>query len=589
MHDSRSSVRKQRGAAVRRAEAALRDEGERARVVMALVGDAVVTVDTAGIVTAMNPAAEQMTGWPEAEAVGRPLGDVFGILDGETRQPNACPAAAAMREDRAIALDTRSVLVRRDGGECGVEHAAAPLHDAAARVVGAVLVFHDICLARATAQRMAYEARHDGLTALPNRSLLRDRLSQAVILARRYQRRAALLYIDLDRFKAVNDTHGHLVGDVLLRVVAGRLQACVRNSDTVSREGGDEFLVLLAELEDVADAARCAEKLLAALAEPVTIGGSRIVATPSIGIGIYPDDGEDAETLVASADTAMYHAKQRGRNNYQFFTPDMNARALARSALEAELRRALRDGQLVLHYQPKVDLASGALAGAEALLRWQHPLRGLLLPGEFMPLAEECGAVVAIGEWALGEACRQATAWQRTGLAVGCIAVNVSAAEFRAPGFVDSVRTGLGACGLPPSQLEIEIGDGVLADDARFAERRLDELKALGLRVACDGFGTGRASLADLKRLRVDTYNIDRSFVGGMLADPADADLVGAIIDIGRRLHRRVLAQGVETAAQAEHLRAEHCEAAQGYRFGKPLGAADFAGRVAGRPRAACV
>jgi len=587
MHDHpRSSALVELSAALCRAEAACRGERERARVVMALVADAVVTVDPVGVVTSMNPAAEQLTGWPEREALGRPLGDIFGILDGDTRQPNPCPAAAAMREDRAVALDTSSVLVRRDGSECGVEHAAAPLHDAAARVAGAVLVFHDVCLARATAQRMAYEARHDVLTALPNRSLLRDRLSQATILARRHQRRVALLYIDLDRFKAVNDTHGHLVGDALLRAVAQRLQGCVRNSDTVSRQGGDEFIVLLAELEDVQDAARCAEKVLAALAEPVIIDGNHIVATPSIGISIYPDDGDDVEAVVGNADTAMYHAKQSGRNNYQFFTPDMNARALARSALEAELRRAVRDGQLLLHYQPKVDLASGAITGAEALLRWQHPARGLLLPGEFVPLAEECGVIVAIGEWALGEACRQASAWQQARLEIGRIAVNVSAAEFRAQGFIDSVRAGLDGCGLPPSQLEIEIDAGALTGDTGLAECQIDELKAMGLRVAFDGFGTGRASLGDFKRFRVDTFNIDRSFVSRMLADPEDADIVGAIIAMGKSLHRHVLAQGVENAAQADYLRAQHCEGAQGYRFGKPLGAADFAGMLAGRQQA---
>jgi diguanylate cyclase (GGDEF)-like protein/PAS domain S-box-containing protein len=570
-------------AALQGAEEALGRERELAAVVLAMVGDAVMTVDAAGAVTSMNMAAEQLTGWPSREACGRALGEIFSILDGATRQPDACPAAAAMRENRAVALDTRSLLVRRDGSECGVEHAAAPLHDAAARVAGAVLVFHDVCLARATAQRMAYEARHDGLTALPNRSLLRDRLTQATILARRHQRRVALLYIDLDRFKAVNDTHGHLVGDALLRAVAERLQSCVRTSDTVSRQGGDEFIVLLAEVEDVQDAARCAQKILAALGEAVIIDGNSIVATPSIGISIFPDDGEDVEAVVRNADTAMYHAKQCGRNNYQFFTRDMNERALARSALEAELRRAIAGGQLLLHYQPKVDLASGAMTGAEALIRWQHPQRGLLLPRQFLPLAEECGLIVEIGAWALGEACRQAQAWRQAQFEIGRIAVNVSAAEFCARSFLDRVRAGLDDCGLAPAYLELELGEAALAHDAVLAARQLDELKAMGLAIACDGFGTGRASLGEFTRFHVDTINIDRSFVSRMLDDVDDADIVDAIIGMGRSLHRRVLAEGVESAEQADYLRARRCDAAQGHRFGRPLDAAGFGAMLAAR------
>ena len=414
-------------------------------------------------------------------------------------------------------------------------------------------------------------AHHDVLTGLPNRILLQDRLSQAIELARRQGRQLAVMFMDLDQFKHINDSLGHALGDQLLQSVAQRLVACVRQSDTVSRQGGDEFVLLFPHIEHAEDAALSAQKLLAALALPHHIDQHELHISASIGISIYPDDGQDTETLIKSADTAMYHAKENGRNNYKFFEQSMNARAVQRQSVEASLRRALERQEFVLHYQPKINLHSGAMVGVEALIRWQHPQRGLLLPAQFVPIAEDCGLILPIGRWVLREACLQARTWLQAGLPPITIAVNTSALEFRAKDFLENIRATLAETGLEPRYLELELTESVLMRDAESSDSVLHALADLGVKLAVDDFGTGYSSLSYLRQFPIDTLKIDQSFVNQMTSNPDDATIVSAVIGMGKSLRQRVIAEGVETPEQYAFLLAQQCDEGQGYYFGRPV------------------
>ncbi len=421
------------------AQEALFEEKERAQVTLNSIGDAVLSTDISGNVTFLNQVAETMTGWSAADAQGRPLTEVFRIIDGTTRQPADDPGCRAIAENRVVGLATDSILIRRDGLESAIEDSSAPIHHRDGRVTGAVIVFHDVSEARAMAQKMSHLAQHDFLTGLPNRLLLTERFSRAIGQAQRHRKQVALLFLDLDYFKNINDSLGHEIGDRLLQSIAERLVDCVRTTDTVCRQGGDEFVILLAEIEHQQDAAQVADKLLAALLVPHHIDGHDLHVTLSIGISIYPDDGTSADAVMQNADTAMYHAKAKGRNNYQFFTADMNARAVQRLYVENSLRRALKQDEFELHYQPKIEIASGAMIGVEALVRWQDPDLGMVYPGRFVPIAEECGLIVNIGRWVLREACRQVQVWLAAGLPAVPVSVNISAVEFRHLDFIKGV------------------------------------------------------------------------------------------------------------------------------------------------------
>jgi diguanylate cyclase (GGDEF)-like protein len=431
--------------------------------------------------------------------------------------------------------------------------------------------------------KISYMAEHDFLTGLPNRSLLADRLAQSIALAKRRGKRVALMYLDLDHFKHVNDSLGHAVGDQLLQSAAKRLQACVRDSDTVSRQGGDEFVVLLTEVETVRDAALAAEKLIAAMAAPHLIGDHRLHVTLSIGISLYPDDGKNVETVLRNADTAMYHAKRSGRNNYQAFTPDMNAQAVARRSVEEALHRALEQRELVLHYQPKVKLETGAFTGVEALLRLQQADRSLVFPAQFVPVAEDCGLIVPIGRWVLREACRQAVAWLQSGLEMGQVAVNVSAVEFRSKDFLASVRAILNDTGLDPRHLELELTESGLMQDTEMMTAILRALKDLGVQIAVDDFGTGYSSLSYLRRFPIDTLKIDQSFVRD-IDGAAGEPIVSAVIAMGKSLKQRVVAEGIETREQLAFLQSHYCAEGQGYYFSRPVPAEEFATLLAANP-----
>jgi diguanylate cyclase (GGDEF)-like protein len=397
------------------------------------------------------------------------------------------------------------------------------------------------------------------------------------LLAHRNHNQLALLFLDLDGFKHINDSLGHAIGDKLLQSVAARLSGCVRKSDTVSRQGGDEFVILLPTVTHAADAAVSAAKIIADLKKEHTIGEHRLRITASIGLSNYPDDGEDAETLIKNADTAMHHAKQNGRDNYQFFRPDMTLQAVERQSLEGELRYALEREELLLHYQPKVNLKTGAITSVEALIRWQHPERGLLLPGQFLTIAEDTGMIVGIGQWVLSEACRQTREWLDAGLPAVPVAVNISSLEFRSEHFVEGVRVALKNTRLDPKYLELELTETVLMRHSESTTSALEQLKAIGVRLAVDDFGTGYSSLSYLTRFPIDTLKLDRSFVHDILASSDDAIVVSAIISMGKSLKHRVIAEGVETPEQLAFLQAHGCDEGQGYYFSRPLVAQQFA------------
>jgi diguanylate cyclase (GGDEF)-like protein/PAS domain S-box-containing protein len=557
-------------------EDALYAEKERALVTLNSIGDAVLSTDISGRITYLNLVAETMTGWSREEATGQPLAEVFKIIDGTTRKTARDPMEMAVDQNRTVGLSVDCVLVRRDGFESAIEDSAAPIHDRAGRIIGAVIVFHDVTAARAMSSQMIHSAQHDIVTNLPNRLLLNDRISQSISLARRQRKNAAVIFLDLDRFKYINDSLGHGVGDELLQSVSRRLISSVRSSDTVSRQGGDEFVVLLSEIAHPEDAATSAQKILLSLSAPHFIKGQNLHIDGSIGISIYPEDGADAETLIKNADTAMYHAKESGRNNFQFFTAEMNLKAVKRQTVEGSLRGALLRGEFLLHYQPKVNLDTGEITGVEALVRWQQPGRGLILPSQFVPVAEDCGLLLPIGRWVLQEACRQAREWQDAGLPFRRISVNISASEFRDSSFLAGVRSTLRQTGLDARYLDLELTESVLMENAESSAAKLHALKALGLHIAVDDFGTGYSSLSYLRQFPIDVLKIDQSFVHQISDDPNDSAIVRAIIDMGRNLMQRVIAEGVETQEQLVFLRARHCEEGQGYLFSRPLAAAQL-------------
>jgi len=549
---------------------ALFDEKERAQVTLNSIGDAVMSTDCNGDVTFLNLVAERLTGWSCKDAAGRPLEEVFQLIDGVTRERVNDPMRRAIRENRTVGLTPNCILVRRDGFEAGIEDSAAPIHDRHGQVTGAVMVFHDVSAVRALSLRMSYLAQHDSLTDLPNRVLLNDRLTQAMAIARRANTKLGLLYLDVDRFKTINDSLGHTIGDSLLQSVAQRLPACVRHADTVSRQGGDEFVILLTQLTHARDAAVIAEKILATLSVPHQIERHTLHATVSIGVATFPDDGTDADTLLKNADFAMYQAKENGRNCYQFFKPEMNAKAAQRQSVENGLRLALERNRFVLHYQPKFDLQTGAITAVEALVRWRHPVRGVLLPAEFISVAEESGLIVPLGRWVLQEACRQAKAWHEAGLKGIRMAINVSAVELGARDFIQGVCTILQDTGCDPSWIELELTETFLLQDSNSTAVVLETLKSLGVHFALDDFGTGYSSLSYMRRFPIDTLKIDQSFMRDVVSDRDNASIVQAVISMGKSLHMRVVAEGVETGGQLHFLQDHACPEGQGYFLARP-------------------
>jgi len=421
-----------------------------------------------------------------------------------------------------------------------------------------------------------HQAHYDLLTDLPNRSMFNDRLTLALAHANRHRKMLALLFVDLDRFKTIVDTLGHAIGDQVLRGVAERLSSCLEADDTLARMGGDEFVVLLPEIHRADKAVRLAQMMLDVLRPAFQFNGHDLHITTSIGISLYPYDGEDADTLLKNADTALYRAKEQGRNNYQLYTPAMNARAFERLALENSLRRALERNEFMLHYQPQVEIMSGSITAVEALIRWQHPDLGLVYPAEFIPLAEETGLIVPLGEWVIRTACTQAKLWQKAGLPPLIVAVNLSGRQFQHQGLVDSISRILKETKMDPRLLELEITESIAMQNADYTIVILKELKEMGLRISMDDFGTGYSSLSYLKKFPIDTLKIDQSFVRDIHTDPNDAAIANAVIVLAHSLKLEVVAEGVETPEQEAFLRENHCDRLQGYLFSNPIPAEVF-------------
>ena len=553
-----------------------RNQAELAKQASALeqTADSIMITDRAGRIDYVNPAFERTTGYTRVEALGQTPALLKSGKHSEYFYQGLWQTLKAGEIHREIFIN------RRKNGELYYEEKSiSPLRDPeTGEVTHYVSAGRDISERMRIQQRLDHLAHHDSLTELPNRLLLLDRLQRAMGRASRHDRQMAALFLDLDRFKQINDTLGHSTGDRLLRAVAGRLAKCLRQGDTVARLGGDEFAILLEDLDHPEDVAPILEKLMAAMHHPFVLEGHELFLSFSIGIGMYPQDGGDAETLLRNADTAMYRAKAEGRSGYRFYTADMNARAFERLDLESRLRRALERNEFVLHYQPKLDLGTGLVVGVEALLRWRHPDHGLVPPGEFIPTLEDTGMIVPVGRWVLQEACHQARAWQQAGLPSLTMAVNVSTHQFRRDDVCALVREALAGHAIHPADLELEITESALMDDVGRAAASIRQLRDQGVRVAIDDFGTGYSSLAYLKRFAINSLKIDRAFVRDVCDNHDDAAIVAAVLAMAQRLQLQVVAEGVETRDQLEFLRGEGCDQMQGYLLARPMPASQLPG-----------
>lgn len=553
-----------------RSRGRLRREKRHLQTITDTIGDGLYVLNEQGRIERVNPTFGKLLGYRPEEVVGHIGHELFHMRgDGAPFQDSAdCPICSAM--GRGEGYVGEELFRRKDGTLMNVEVSCQPICSGN-EATGVVAAFRDISKRKESDERIRYLAEYDTLTNLPNRTLFLDRLRQAIIGARREEEIFAILFLDIDLFKSINDSLGHPVGDRLLQEMARRLVECVRASDTVSRQGGDEFIIILRQIREAADPAQIARKILAAMSEPFFIDNQELRVSGSIGIALYPADGENEAALIKNADAAMYHAKKLGRNNYQFFTADLNVRARQRLEMENSLRLALDRREFLLHYQPQVELESGRIIGVEALLRWQHPEQGLVPPGEFIPLAEECGLIVPIGEWVLREVCRQNKAWQDEGAAKLPVAVNLSPIQFRQHNLEEVIRQALTESGLAPEYLEIEITESLLMSAENQTIALLYRLKNLGLSVAIDDFGTGYSSLSYLKLFPIDKLKVDRSFVRDVSSDPDDAAIISAIIAMAHRLRLQVLAEGVETIDQRNFLMLEGCNEAQGFHYSRPL------------------
>jgi diguanylate cyclase (GGDEF)-like protein/PAS domain S-box-containing protein len=554
-------------------------ESAKYRGLLEAAPDAMLVVNQSGEIVLLNRQAEKHFGYHREELIGQKVTNIIPHGFEERFIANGLRSAEdvlAQQFDIGAELTGR----RKDGSEFPAELMLSPLESVEGMVTAAI---RDISARKESEARrifagqMAYSAQHDILTGLPNRLLLGDRIGQAIALSQRHEMKVAVLFLDLDGFKHVNDSLGHSIGDKLLQSVAKRLGDCVRASDTVSRLGGDEFIVLLSEVQQAEDAAISARRILAAVAAVHLIGRHNLHITTSIGVSVYPEDGADAETLVKNADTAMYQAKDNGRQGYQFFKPAMNVRAVERQFIAQGLRHALDRREFALHYQPKIDLKTGEINGAEALIRWTHPTRGPIFPPKFITIAEECGLILPIGAWVLREACNQARAWADAGLPAITMAVNVSVKELRDEKFLEGVLAILRETGMDPRYLELELSESALAKRVESTATILQNLRARGVKVAVDDFGTGYSSLSYLRNFPVDALKIDQSFVRQISTADDDTTIVKAVIGMARTLKLRVIAEGVETREEVAFLRAYQCEEAQGYYFSPPVLPQQFA------------
>ena len=529
-------------------------------------GEGILITDADQRILSANPAFEVVTGFSAEEVVGRTPADF-----------------ASNRHDSSFFAGMREMLEstghwqgkvwnrRKDGQVYPEWLGVSAVQDEDGRSKFYVFIFSDMTERQAAQEHIEFLAHHDPLTGLPNRLLLRDRAEQAQAQAGRLHSRVALMFLDLDHFKTINDSLGHPVGDALLKVVVERLKSCVRESDTISRQGGDEFIILLNDVRDSEAVSRVADKIQQCMGEHIVLGEHKLMTSFSIGVALYPDDGQDFDSLLQKADTAMYHAKEAGRNAHRFFTEQMNLQVVEHMTLQTQLRKALENKEFVLHYQPQVDLHEGKIIGVEALIRWNSPESGLVSPAKFIPVAESSGLIVPIGAWVLNEACRQARAWQEAGLPPFVVAVNLSAVQFKRMDLVNTVINALVLSDLDSQWLELELTESILIQDADATLDLVRRLKSLGVKLSVDDFGTGYSSLAYLKRFAVDKLKIDQSFVRDLARDPDDAAIVRAIIQMAHSLKLKTIAEGVEEEEVANLLRLFHCDEMQGYWFARPM------------------
>jgi len=554
----------------KRAEEALRESEERYRLLTENTYDLISEISNEGKYLYLCPNYKDVLGYEPEELLGRKLTDFI--------HPEDLPAVRAglNRVFEQLALGQVVYRFRHRYGELRWFESTGKTYQTAAGSSRVVFVSRDITERQRYEQTIRHQAFHDALTGLPNRMLFKDRLTLAIAHAKRNKQLLSVLFLDLDRFKLINDTLGHAVGDQLLQEITSRLKGCVREDDTVARLGGDEFTLLLQDIIMAENTAKVAHKILNAIRKPVKIDGHELYITTSIGIVLYPNDGEDAETLLKNADTAMYLAKEKGRNNYQLYTPSMNAKAFERLAMENSLRRAIERNEFIVYYQPKVNISTGQVIGMEALVRWQHPELGLVAPGEFIPMAEETGLIVPIGEWVLRTACAQNKAWQDEGLPLLRVAVNLSARQFQLQNLEEMVSKVLKDTGMEPKWLELEITESVAMQNAEYAVKMLQDLKDMGIHLSIDDFGTGYSSLSYLKRFPINKLKIDKSFISEMCIDKDNAAIASTVIVLGQSLKLGVIAEGVETQEQLDFLKNHSCEEMQGFLFGKPMPASDF-------------
>ncbi len=559
----------------KRAEQRLEEEKERIRITLNSIGDAVIATDTKGIITLMNPVAEDLTGWRAPEAIGKAIEAVMQLTDGEDGRPIQNPIRLVLQEQRTVGMALNTFLSKGLTKSIGVEDSAAPIVDQDGNITGAIIVFHDVSEARAMATKMTHLAQHDALTNLPNRILLYDRIQQALSRRRRDASTVALFLLDIDNFKAVNDVHGHLVGDELIQQIARALLEEVRDCDTLCRQGGDEFIFLFPGIESTTYVTQMAERLLKVFERNWILGDKAFRLTASIGISLVPDDAEEVESLYRHADAAMYSAKNAGRNRFHFYSAEIESKLVLHRMLEAHLADALANNVFEVFYQPKINVSAGTIVGVEALVRWRQPDGSITSPATFIPLAEETGLIVPLGKLVFLQAFKQSLAWQQQGFDLR-VAVNVSVVQFEDDNFLAMLDEIVSETGVSPSSIELEITESLLAKNVERVNSIFAALKMRGFKIALDDFGTGYSSLSYLKNFPFDVLKIDQSFVRNMLGSQVDQNIVRAIVQIAQGMDLRLVAEGVETREHVQALKAMGCEIMQGFYYSRPLPLSDI-------------
>ena len=548
----------------------LHHEKERWFVTLKSIGDAVMTTDERGLVTYLNPLAEELTGWRSDEAQGNPVSGVFRIVNEYTRAPVENPVERVLEQGMVVGLANHTLLLCKDGREISIEDSAAPVRDSEGNVQGCVIVFRDVTEKRKLEQRIQYQANYDALTGLPNRHLFQDRLGQAIVRAQRSGRLFALLYLDVDHFKNINDRLGHPFGDYVLVELGRRFRNIIRETDTIARIGGDEFAIILEELSDRHEALVLGRRLMNEAGAPIRINHAKSGLTVSIGIALYPGDGTDATDLVRNADIALYQVKKSGRNNIQFFSREMNRTVQKHLKIASELRDGLDREQFFLHYQPIVDLEQGRAIGVEALVRWKNR-KTIRYPDEFVPVAEEMGFIIPMGNWVLKTAIQQMRAWMEQTIPLSRLTVNVDVNQIHSNGFVDLLEFLLRENRVDPASLEMEITERTLLFQDRYVMSNLSRIRDLGVRIFIDDFGMGYSSMNYIRNIPVNTLKIDRSFLSDLFNNLYDQAIVRTILTMANSLSLGVVAEGVECGEQEHFLRENGCVLVQGFYYGKPV------------------